>query len=186
MAEVVQETQQEFWRPAVAPVIPETVPAPVPTPTASTLADACTHCGAEFMIGSRFCHACGHNRPEVHPAVNSDAAAIVRVWNQQVAWMKSVAGRLSWPKVLAPSWLHYLQFHEIKEWIGLPTASLIAFFVGLGCVVAALGVGLMTARTFVDWQAIQFYRAEWLIAATAAFVAGILLKGSNKSDKKDE
>jgi len=36
----------------------------------------------------------------------------------------------------------------------------------------------------VDWQAIQFYRAEWLLAATAAFVAGILLKGPSKSDRE--
>jgi hypothetical protein len=47
---------------------------------------------------------------------------------------------------------------------------------GLGCIGGALLVGLLTAKTFVDWQAIQFYRAEWLLAATAAFVAGILLK----------
>ncbi len=40
----------------------------------------------------------------------------------------------------------------------------------------SLPVGLITAKTFVDWQAIQFYRAEWLLAATASFVAGILLK----------
>ena len=57
-------------------------------------------------------------------------------------------------------------------------ASLIAFIVGLACVAGALVVGLLTARTYVDWQAIQFYRAEWLLAATAAFVAGILLKKS--------
>jgi hypothetical protein len=43
-------------------------------------------------------------------------------------------------------------------------------------VAGALLVGLLTAKTFVDWQAIQFYRAEWLLAATASFVAGILLK----------
>jgi hypothetical protein len=181
MAEVVQDTQQDFWRPAISTVVPEAAPAPVLPPTESPLADACAHCGVEFMIGSRFCYACGHRRPEAHPAVNPDAIAVARVWSQQVAWMKSIAGRLSWPKIAVPSWLHYLQFHEIKEWVGLPTASLIAFFVGLGCVVAALGVGFMTARTFVDWQAIQYYRAEWLIAATASFVAGILLKGSSKN-----
>jgi hypothetical protein len=43
-------------------------------------------------------------------------------------------------------------------------------------------VGLLTARTLVDWQAIQFYRAEWLLAATAAFVAGILLKKNSPPD----
>ena len=72
--------------------------------------------------------------------------------------------------------MRYLHFHEIKNRIGLSTASLVAFMLGLGCVGGALLVGLLTARTFVDWQAIQFYRGEWLLAATASFVAGILLK----------
>jgi hypothetical protein len=47
---------------------------------------------------------------------------------------------------------------------------------------AALPAFLLTAKTFVDWQAIQFYRVEWLLAATAAFVAGILLKKHERDD----
>jgi len=179
MSEVVQETQQDFWRPPVAASVPEV---PSVEPVAAKPADACSRCGTEFMIGSRFCHTCGQRRLEENAsAANSDA--VTRFWTRQTAWVKSVAGKISWSKIALPSWLHYLQFHEIKEWIGLPTASLIAFLVGVGCVIAALGVGFMTARTFVDWQAIQFYRAEWLIAATAAFVAGILLKGSSKNEE---
>jgi len=81
-----------------------------------------------------------------------------------------------WRKVKSPAWLHYLHFHEIQRWVGLTTASLIAFVIGLGCVAGALLVGLITAKTLVDWQAIQFYRVEWLLAATASFVAAILLK----------
>ena len=79
-------------------------------------------------------------------------------------------------RIRIPEWLHYLHFHEIKRWVGLPTASLIAFILGIGCVAGALLVGLLTAKTLIDWQAIQYYRAEWLLAATASFVAGILLK----------
>jgi hypothetical protein len=45
-------------------------------------------------------------------------------------------------------------------------------------------VGFITAKTLVEWQAIQFYRAEWLLAATAAFVAGILLKKPSKRDSE--
>lgn len=82
-----------------------------------------------------------------------------------------------------PSWVHCLSFHEIKMRIGLPTASLIAFFIGVGCVAGALLVGLLTAKTLVDWQAIQFYRAEWLLAATALFVAGILLKKPSDNNR---
>src|SRR6202035_4422735 len=88
----------------------------------------------------------------------------------------SVADDFSWRKIEFPFWLRYLHFHEIKGWIGLSTASLIAFVIGIGCVAGALLVGLLTARNFVDWQAIQFYRAEWLLAATASFVAGNLLE----------
>ncbi len=68
--------------------------------------------------------------------------------------------------------------------MGLPAASLIAFVIGLGCVAGALVVGLITAKTFVDWQAIQYYRLEWLAAATAAFVAGILLKKASRRDSE--
>ena len=34
-----------------------------------------------------------------------------------------------------------------------------------------------------NWQAIQFYRGEWLLGATTSFVAGILLKKSNTDSK---
>jgi hypothetical protein len=44
-------------------------------------------------------------------------------------------------------------------------------------------VGLLTAKNFVDWQAIQLYRVEWLLAATASFVAGILLKKPSSRDR---
>jgi hypothetical protein len=85
-------------------------------------------------------------------------------------------------RIRFPGWLRYLHFHEIKRWVGLPTASLIAFVIGLGCVAGSLVVGFITAKTFVDWQAIQYYRLEWLAAATAAFVAGILLKRGSRRD----
>jgi uncharacterized membrane protein len=81
-----------------------------------------------------------------------------------------------------PAWLRYLHFHEIQSRVGLSTASLIAFVLGIACVAGALLVGLLTAKTLVDWQAIQFYRAEWLLAAIASFVAGILLKRPSSPD----
>jgi hypothetical protein len=87
-----------------------------------------------------------------------------------------VVAQFSWSKIPFPSWLQYLHFHEIKRLTGLSAASLIAFVIGLGCIAGALLVGLMTVKSYVDWQGVQFYRAEWLLAATASFVAGILLK----------
>jgi hypothetical protein len=102
------------------------------------------------------------------------------LWEHGVARVHSLVTGLSWEKIgrmmTVPSWLRYLHFHEIKRWVGLSTASLIAFTIGIACIAGALLVGLLTVKTLVDWQAIQFYRAEWLLGATASFVAGILLK----------
>jgi len=88
-----------------------------------------------------------------------------------------------WRRISFPDWLHYLHFHEIKRWVGLPTAALIAFIIGLGCVAGAIGVSLFyKASNLAEFQAIQTWRIEWLLAATASFVAGILLKKPPDSD----
>lgn len=173
MSQVVQDTHQEFWRPP-SPMAAEPLVVREPAPT---MAEACPRCGTEFLLGSRFCHSCGGRRPEaIYHTARADAAAIAGLWEQTVSGVRAMITGISWSKIAFPSWLRYLHFHEIKSWLGLPTASLIAFMVGIGCVAGALLVGLLTAKTYVDWQAIQFYRAEWLLAATASFVAAILLK----------
>lgn len=100
-----------------------------------------------------------------------------------VTKLRSTAAEIPWNKISLPAWIQYLHFHQIKRWIGLPTASLIAFLAGLGCVVGAIGVSLVyKAQNFVDFQAIQMWRIEWLLAATASFVAGILLKKPSDND----
>jgi len=173
MSEVAQETSREFWRPAtrVAAEV-EGVHDSIPT-----MAEACLSCGTEFLLGSRFCHSCGRRRPvAISSEARADAADMAGLWEKAVARTKSFLLMLNPARINFPAWLHYLHFHEIKRWIGLPTASLIAFIIGLGCVAGALLAGLFTVKTLVDWQAIQFYRGEWLLAATASFVAGILLK----------
>jgi zinc-ribbon domain len=173
MSQVVQETHQEFWRPP-SPVVADEL---VVREAHPTMAETCPRCGTEYLLGSRFCHSCGGRRPEaVSAEARADAAAIAGIWRQAVSRVHSLIAGISWSKIEFPSWLRYLHFHEIKNRLGLPTASLVAFAVGVGCVAGALLVGLLTAKTYVDWQAIQFYRAEWLLGATAAFVAGILLK----------
>jgi hypothetical protein len=95
----------------------------------------------------------------------------------------------AWQEISFPDWLRYLHFHEIKRWVGLPTAPLIAFMIGLGCVAGGIGVSLFyRASNLAEFQAIQMWRIEWLLAATAAFVAGILLKNpsaSNSDSNKD-
>ena len=134
---------------------PQTVPG---TPAAS-----CQGCGSEFLTGSRFCHVCGASRlPKISPAEHG------------------------WKRV-AEAWqfLDALEFHNVKEWFGLSTVSLAAFLSGVGCVLAAIAVGfLYPVDTLSDFQAIQMWRIEWLVAAVAAFVAGILLKKSGETEKK--
>ena len=182
MSEVVQETSHEFWRPP-SPVVPNEL---VIRETIPTMAEACSRCGTEFLLGSRFCHTCGRRRTEsISTATKADSPAFAGLWEQATAVLHSLyssLAKLSWSQVQFPSWLRYLHFHEIKSWIGLSTASLIAFVIGIGCLAGALLVGLLTARNFVDWQAIQLYRVEWLLAATASFVAGILLKKPSSRD----
>jgi hypothetical protein len=173
MAEVVQGTQQEFWRPPTHRLSEELAIHDV----RPAMAEACPRCGTEFLLGSRFCHSCGGRRPEaISSTARADAAVLAGLWERGVSKVQFVFTSAFWSKIKLPSWAHYLHFHEIKDRVGLPTLSLIAFVVGMACVAGALLVGLLTAKTLVDWEAIQYYRAEWLLAATASFVAGILLK----------
>ena len=109
--------------------------------------DACERCGSDFVVGSRFCHVCGAARePQL-----------------------SHTPRLNLSK--------YLDWTRIKDGLGLGTGSLIAFIVGIACVLGAVFTGIIyTASTVLDWQAVQFWRSEWLLAAITAFSAGVLLK----------
>lgn len=75
------------------------------------------------------------------------------------------------------SFAKYADLQRVKDTLGLGTASLVAFIVGLGCVLGAILTPLLySVATVLDWQAIQAWRAEWLLGSIAAFVAGILLK----------
>jgi hypothetical protein len=182
MAEIAQDAQQEFWR---SPTVIESAVEATPPAASGVMAETCTDCGGEFMIGARFCHTCGRRRPAV-AANNTDAAAVASLWAGNVAllrsWAVSLGAALS--KISLPDWVEYLHFHKIKRWIGLPTAAMIAFLIGLGCVAGAIGVSLYyKASNLAEFQAIQMWRIEWLLAATASFVAGILLKKPSDIDR---
>ena len=111
--------------------------------------EACDRCGTDFAMGARFCHLCGH---------------------QRTAEMGSTAGS-RW------NLFRFLDLERIKGAVGLPLASVIALFIGMACTMAAATTSLLySASTLLDWQAVQIWRVEWLLAATTAFVAGILLK----------
>ncbi len=108
--------------------------------------EACERCGTDYVVGSRFCHVCGAARETPLSARRF-----------------SVSRWLDWSR--------------IREGLGLGTGSLLAFVVGVVCVLAAVFTGIIyTASTVLDWQAVQVWRIEWLLAAIAAFAAGLLLK----------
>ncbi|MFY9647482.1 MAG: hypothetical protein WAK29_20045 [Terriglobales bacterium] len=103
-------------------------------------------CGTEFIVSSLYCHACGTRRAVLNTGRTFEIPG--------GAELLSLAGRL-----------------------GLNLAATIAFMLGLFCIAGAVSISLFfTVRTALDWQAVQMWRIEWLLAAIAAFAAGVLLK----------
>jgi hypothetical protein len=146
MADAVQNVKQEYWRPLSGSrrVVVEPV-----------RSDASCDCGAEYLMGARYCHICGADRVP-------DMGLRPHGFNL-VEW---------------------LDFSTIRQRTGFGTASLVLFVVGLVCAVAAMAVGfLYTANTVLDWQAVQIWRIEWLLGAAVAFLAAIALKGHSASQE---
>jgi hypothetical protein len=107
---------------------------------------ATCRCGTEFIVSSLYCHACGTHRPDLNA--------------ERPTPIPSLA-----------------ELASLGERLGLTTPAIIAFLLGVLCIAAALAVSLVfSAHTQLDWQAIQLWRIEWLIASVAAFAAGCLLK----------
>jgi len=64
-----------------------------------------------------------------------------------------------------------------RYWLGLPAKCRAFFLLGLACMLCAALTGVIyKAHSLMEWQAIQTWRIEWLLAAAAALLAGILLK----------
>jgi len=131
-----------------------------PETAVPAMVEVCDRCQTEFMVGAKFCHDCGAARqPRAYSFTHNN-----------------------WSRAL--EFLHVLEFHNVKEWLGLPLASLIAFFTGVGCILAAVAVGVIySVQNLADFQAIQSWRMQWLLAALVAFVAGILLKQAGSVKK---
>jgi zinc-ribbon domain len=137
---MAQSLRQEYWRPPKPEVVRLVQPA--------SLDVVCSHCGAEYPLGARFCHICGSDRD---PSPTS---------------------------VLRPaSFADLLDMAILRKRLGLSVGCLIFFLIGIACGIAAVVTGLIyRADTLVQWQAIQVWRMEWLLGGAAALLAGILLK----------
>jgi len=126
-----------------------------------TLAEACYRCETEFIVGANFCHVCGAARP-----AKADKLPQHSWWLESLEFVKA------------------MELHRLKDWFGLSTAAFMAFSAGAGCVLAAIMVGLVyPVQNVADFQAIQLWRIEWLLAALVAFAAGILLKRAGSAEK---
>ncbi len=110
--------------------------------------DLCADCDTEYSTGARFCHLCGKER-----------------------YRKPVA---------PPDPMTFADFFDlavIRHRLGLSVLSLLFFLAGIACLVVTLSVGILyRPESPVQWQALQFWRVEWLLGAAAAMLAGILLK----------
>jgi hypothetical protein len=124
------------------------------------MVEVCDGCETEFMVGAQFCHVCGAAR-------QAQASGVTR---------RTATHALQF--------FRFMELQNVKRWFGLPMASVVAFLAGLGCVLAAIAVGLIyTVQNFADFQAIQLWRIEWLLGSVAAFLAGILLKQAGADQK---
>jgi hypothetical protein len=122
--------------------------APMPASTTIVIPErsSACRCGTEYIVSSLYCHACGVSRPELKDSGSFEIPGL--------AELSLLADRLQ-----------------------LSTPAVVAFLVGIFCIIGALAVSVFySVRTLLDWQAIQMWRIEWLLAAVACFVAGCLLK----------
>ena len=115
--------------------------------------EVCESCQSEFVMGARFCHVCGVER-------NPRLSRGISLWERVRAYVGGI---------------------HLSEIFGLSIPSLVAFFLGAICVLAAIAQGLRDPQTVIDWQAVQLWRIQWLLAGIAAFAAGILLKKTSSS-----
>jgi hypothetical protein len=115
------------------------------------LGEVCDRCATEFILGSRFCHNCGATRPE--------SGETIRLHHKTGIFLLAGLG----------------------DRLELSTGALIAFLLGIACVIGAAAIGFVfSTRTLLDWQAVQLWRIELLLGAVAAFVAGGLLRPARR------
>ena len=107
----------------------------------------CNVCGTPYAAGARFCHLCGLGRDEDLHAEKT---------NQLLEWMDIGAIRM--------------QF-------GLSNVSMVFLLAATIFMLATVLTGLVyNTSTVAEWQAVQAWRVEWLLATVVALLAAMLFK----------
>ena len=80
-----------------------------------------------------------------------------------------VEPRLRWPE--------WLEINFLCQKLGLNRAALLLFAAAGACVLGAILSGVIyRADTMTEWQAVQTWRIEWMLASVVALLAALLLK----------
>src|SRR5205823_3589988 len=117
-------------------------------------APMCAKCGADYVLGSRFCHVCGAGRDESTGERSFGFA-------EKLAFVT-----------------------RIPQMLRLSMISTVLFAIGTFCAIAAIAVGFIySAQTLVDWQAVQIWRMEWMLGSIIAMLAAVLLKNSGRVER---
>jgi hypothetical protein len=120
----------------------------------TSIRGTCRRCGTDYSGGARYCHLCGAARDLRRDDDIPQPEAL-----QQASLTEASHAKL-----------------------GLSVACTAFLAIGIACALAAALTGVVYKEdTLVDWQAVQAWRIEWLLAAMAALLAGILLKKKNGS-----
>jgi hypothetical protein len=120
----------------------------------TSIRGACRRCGTDYPVGARYCHSCG-------------SAGDVR------------RGELGLAAEMSQD-----ESADSSHMFGLSVPCLI--FLGLGVIFAAVAtlMGVIYREdTLVDWQAVQLWRIEWLLAAAVSLLAGLLLKKTDRAGR---
>jgi hypothetical protein len=107
----------------------------------------CSICGTPYAAGARYCHLCGESRDEDLRFEHTNR------------------------------FMNRLDFDVLRIQFGFSTWSLVFLFAASVFLLAMLMTGAIhNAATPAEWQAVQTWRIEWLLAAVAALLAANLFK----------
>ncbi len=76
-----------------------------------------------------------------------------------------------------PHWAEYFEIDAMCQRLGLNPAALLLFVAASMCALGALLTGVIyRADTMLEWQSVQTWRIEWMLASAVALLAALVLK----------